>query len=407
MAGGIELLSLNKSFFRRVTLILMTFIVLLTGLYTLIVSVVVGTTEDYILQAYLQNERQSFISQYQLDASTPLPSSSYLQVFRAGDISLPTAVSMLSEGNYELNEREGVHVLVTDLPDGDRLYFLLEERRFSLATEFESRMKSALWLVAFCMTVVGLLLAIWIARMISRPVLLLASELQGDLPDERSFHGANRQDEIGLLSRVLSDLVKRLTRSLQTEKAFTRHTSHELRTPLGIIRNSLAVLKLPGCSAEKQLRSVQRIERACEQSERITNAFLLLGNSQQRLECEVVDLNKCLRLMLEEYQPLALSRGIDYRISGGASIIAPPALLNVLLENLLRNALNYGEDFLQIQLSGHRLQMLNPVSTAMSEQDSYGYGLEIVCRICERCNWQLSSGYQQQSFCVDIQFTPP
>ncbi len=387
-------------------LTLMTFIVLLTVLYTVIISVAVGSIEDYILRAYLQNEQQAFISQYQQDPTVSLPSSSYLQVLPAGDVRLPSEVAALSPGEYELDIREGLHVLVTVIPGAENLYFMLEERQCSLATQFESRMQSALWLVAVCMIVLGVFLAIWIARKISRPVLLLAAELQADLPEGRAFYGAGRQDEIGQLSRVLTDLVQRLTRSLQTEKAFTRHASHELRTPLGIIRNSLSVLKLPGCPAEKQLRSVQRIERACEQSERITQAFLLLGNSQQRLECMPVDLHIRLQEMFTEFEPLAQSRAMRYTQFGSARIHAHTALLDVLLDNLLRNGFNYGETFLQARLSEQKLQILNPVSCSEPELDRYGYGLEIVRRICERCGWQLSHGLCKQAYVVNIDFSP-
>ena len=417
MAGGTGLRSLNSSFYRKVVLLLATFIASLTLLFALLISMSVGLAEDYILRAYLQNEQQEYLSKYTASEEAPLPATSYLFGYKDGDYLLPEAFRSLKADIYELNpafevdSSGGLHLLITPLPDGKRLYLLLDEHKFSPLTRFEDQVRLLAFAVGLGMTLLGMLLVVWIARMISQPVLSLAADLQEEPSASSTFHGTERQDEVGILSRALTDLVARLTQSLQTEKAFTRHASHELRTPLGTIRNALAVLQLPGCASQVRERNLQRIERACLQSEKITQAFLLLGNSQQPVQTDQLDLAMLVSRVSASFADQATAQGIELQqlAEGDVCVQANPALLEVLLDNLFRNGISYGEDYLQISISPAAIVISNPVrqagQTDIAEQH-YGYGLEIVRRICERCGWQLDISRPDGHFRVAVSFIP-
>ncbi len=99
---------------------------------------------------------------------------------------------------------------------------------------------------------VSILLSLFLARTIARPLRHLAIAAHrvrlGRAREVVVPRLPSRRDEIGLLSRALSDMSQALRRRIDAVEAFAADVSHELKNPLASLRSavdSLGVVKDP------------------------------------------------------------------------------------------------------------------------------------------------------------------
>ena len=409
MAEVTDLQFLTDSFRARILLTLILFTVAISLFYTSLVSTLIYEVEDRVLKQHLENEIVRFLIQAEHTGKhTPLPSTSYLQGFWQDNPALPETIKDFPLGYHEVMDKlyHEEHVLVREVPGpNEMVYFVLQESKFSSIYEYQEGVYSLLLLIAGIVVMASVLVALVIARMWAKPVTDLAQDVSEGLNMGGVYSGYQRRDEIGVLSRAFADLVQQLKKLLVNEKSFTRYASHQMRTPLAVIRNSLSVLRLPSISEEKRQRSLQRIECACDEAERIVELFLWLGREEE-VALEPVFIAPLLQEALANFKPLIAGQSIDIRLQGdpNVQVLALPSLVSVVLDNLLRNGISYGRDYLQVEFSTSNLCMTNPVWEEAKDVDQYGHGLEIVRRVCQRLDWQLQVSESEGVFQVCIGF---
>jgi signal transduction histidine kinase len=81
-----------------------------------------------------------------------------------------------------------------------------------------------------------------------------------------------------------------------------------------------------------------------------------------------------------------------------------PALLQMVLANLLKNALSYGElNTLVVRADGQSIEVSNGIDAQKNEQ-GFGVGLYLIEHISQRMGWQLTIEHQETQFVVRITF---
>lgn len=384
----------------------MPFAAAISVLYSLLLVSAIENTEDYISKEYLQREFDRFADEYRDNTAPPaLPRTSYLRSYWRDDLSLPSTYKALEQGLFE-SEDTSFQILVSAMPQSERqLVMVLDESSFSTIEQLTPSILSAISLIAVIVTVIAVLVAIFIARSLTRPISALARDVADTGGNKGVFFGCGRTDEIGMLSRALGGLVDRLSKALEREKLFTRHASHEMRTPLAVIVNSASVLELPEVSAQKKQRNIKRIQSSCENLNSLLEVFLCLGQEDAVLETESVTVRKVLDSTLEKYRQALSAKHfrVELDVLPSQTVAVSPPLLAILVDNMLRNAVQHGTDHITITVSAKAICVTNGIADPTSTQQ-FGYGLEICRRICERLQWTFNTLTDNHSFVASVEY---
>ena len=196
------------------------------------------------------------------------------------------------------------------------------------------------------------------------------------------------------------------------EKQFLRVLSHELRTPLAITKASLELINKTNSQLDPKLANkLNKIERAnanmCATSEVL---LWLWSDDLTQFNTQQVELNEIIKQELESNQYLTAKKNVNVSLFEHEVFIeANPILVQLLVRNLVRNALQYSADgniSIDFQ-SDSGLTLINPIASldsSINEPDDYGYGigLYLVTTLCEKMNWECEIQQDMEQFQVYI-----
>lgn len=153
---------------------------------------------------------------------------------------------------------------------------------------------------------------------------------------------AGRDDELKELGDTFDGLLGRLERSFESQRAFVANASHELRTPLTVERTLVEVaLADPDADIDSLRSTLGRVLVAGEQQERTIEALLTLARSQRGLRThEPVDL----RAAADDAADGVVAGGVELETDfRSAPTVGDPALVERLISNLIRNAVQHNQ----------------------------------------------------------------
>lgn len=163
-----------------------------------------------------------------------------------------------------------------------------------------------------------------------------------------------------LIDRMRFDLEEiRLSRNLQRE--FIDNASHELKSPLTSILGFAEMLH----TAESLTQSKQReyVQRILSESQRMSGIVHSILQLQQAQSCGddviQVDVRKAAEAVAAILGQQALKRGISMHIAGEMCVLASEDDVDLLLRNLMSNAVRYGVPggWVKVELGGDTLSV--------------------------------------------------
>lgn len=236
--------------------------------------------------------------------------------------------------------------------------------------------------------------------------------------------------EIRPLLDRLNALFARTGESIEREHRFIGDASHELRTPLAAIRAQAQVAQGARDDAERQ-RALAGVIAGCDRMTGLTEQLLTLS----RLEAGVLSsatarasMHDIVQETLAEFAQLAQRQQarISLDMPDGLSVDCDPLLLQIVLRNLVGNALRYGGAGVAIRIAAarengtvslsvcddgpgiapeHRARALQRFDRLDAyAADGAGLGLAIVQRIADAIGAQLSltDGLEGRGLCVSL-----
>ena len=127
-------------------------------------------------------------------------------------------------------------------------------------------------------------------------------------------------------------------------EAFSYTVSHDLRAPLRVVTGFATILKEDSAHQLDRVGRdhLERVLGAAARMDRMIDALLALAKlSSQPLERHNVDLSRLAEFIVDDLRREQPARAVEVRIEPNLSAQGDPALLRVLLENLLGNAWKY------------------------------------------------------------------
>jgi len=241
-------------------------------------------------------------------------------------------------------------------------------------------------------------------------------ELSKDI-EKRIFETLKPIDEVSApkeirpLINAINRLISYFEDRSQHEQDFSANASHELRTPLAGIRIQTEIA-MSTDDKELQQKAHENILIAIDKNERLIDQLLTLARlTADRVELKMRQVNLS-QLSMEEItnlQSLADEKHIDLKLvsSDTITLFANGSSISILLNNLIRNAINHTPERGEIQLKAttskdqillsvtdngpgipaNKYEMvLQRFRKSGSAKSGSGLGLAIVKRICDLHN---------------------
>jgi signal transduction histidine kinase len=211
-------------------------------------------------------------------------------------------------------------------------------------------------LIGVAAAAIALAGAWWLAGRFLKPLKEMtttAQEISATNLDRRlDLRGPN--DELTALGNTLDDLFERLGTSFESQRHFVANASHELLTPLAGLQTLLEVaLADPEADADTLRAACQKALALGQHQERLVNALLALATGERGVEIwEQVDLAPITATVLTGRQHDADTQGIQVKTNiAAAPTSGDPELLELLLTNLLENALRHNNPGGQVDIT--------------------------------------------------------
>ncbi|HEY6899188.1 MAG TPA: HAMP domain-containing sensor histidine kinase [Puia sp.] len=232
-------------------------------------------------------------------------------------------------------------------------------------------------------------------------------------------------DEFDRLNQTLLGLIDHVDQAYRNQKQFTENASHELQTPLAIIRSKVELLAESPDLTEDSAQLLQEITEANERLSQMNKNLLLLTRieNSQFPEVTTIPLSHLVERLLQffkEYYGNEVAHTTT-EIQPNVHITANPALIEILVNNLLRNAYihNIPDGWVEIRLTQTALIITNtgPVIHDAPERlfDRFrkgrvdnrttGLGLALVRQIAQLYHYNVSYTCQDGRHRLSVTFT--
>ncbi len=153
-------------------------------------------------------------------------------------------------------------------------------------------------------------------------------------------------DEIYVLASTINGLLDRLEDAVLREKQFTSDASHELRTPLSVIKGTLEVLIRKPRDTEHYENKIRYCISEVDRMSNLIEQLLLMAryeSGKQNIRISDININELIRSVVTRNNFLLEENNIDINIepAGEVNVKADSAMLEIIFENILSNAVKY------------------------------------------------------------------
>jgi signal transduction histidine kinase len=231
--------------------------------------------------------------------------------------------------------------------------------------------------------------------------------------------------EFRRLNYFVEQMASRSRREYQALKEFSENASHEMQTPLAIARGKLELMMDSPHLKDKDLELLLSAQKSLQKLSKLGRSLSLLTkieNEEFRRET-ISDFSAIAKHVVHQFEELIplKSLSLKQQIAEGVALRIDPVLADVLVTNLIQNAVRHNVEggCIDVLLDEERLLIRNtgtPPSIApevlfqrfrkdRQSGESLGLGLAIVRRICELNNLDIRYRYIDQLHAVEIRFS--
>lgn len=382
--------------------------------------------EEEFITDILDQQIQHSIAQYRASGRLLTPNTPDMRLYRLaageGAAEIPPHLAGLAVGDHEI------------FADGHEFHVAVREAdaaRFILAydvEDHEARLR-ALTVITFSSALLMALVTLGAVYVISgrltRRLSTLAAQAVSGGGGRYAQPGMAREELA--LARALEVLEERQRDLLARERAFTADLGHELRTPLAGIRSDAELIAAQPALPPAVLRRAARIVDSVDRISGLASSLLALAREARSGPAEAVDLAGAVQTAWQPLADRAAARGVELacEVPPGRVLHCDPALLDLILRNLLDNAVRHSAPGpIVCRLEGACLS-LRDNGPGIPEADlprvferffragaagGHGLGLALVRHACAAAGWRVRAGNAAEGgavFRVDFAAAPP
>jgi two-component system sensor histidine kinase ChvG len=249
---------------------------------------------------------------------------------------------------------EGTPFLSAAVPVAGRNQVLLMTRNARMIRRAVREERSTLGLILLAVLLLSVLLSLYLNRTIALPLRRLArAATQVRLGRAREVSVPrlpDRNDEIGLLARALSDMSQALRNRIDSTEAFAADVTHELKNPLASLRSAVDSLeRVDDPTLRGQLLDVVRDDVA-----RLDRLIVDIAEASRldaelsRARFEPVDLGALVESMLDLWEERGAGRGVHIAFArpraGSATVMGDEGRLARAIDNVVDNAISFSPE---------------------------------------------------------------
>ncbi|WES96084.1 HAMP domain-containing sensor histidine kinase [Chryseobacterium arthrosphaerae] len=223
--------------------------------------------------------------------------------------------------------------------------------------------------------------------------------------------------EFDELNVEINEMIERNELVFYQQKQFIENASHELQTPLAIVINKLDLQIQNEDLDEKTLNLLAEVKNDLRRMVGLNKSLLMLSKieNSQFNKTSGVDFNAMITKLVQNYEDFIEFKKVQVNIIEKGYFIADfnQDLADILLSNLLKNAVKYNNDagILNIMIENDRLTFQNSGSPLAldksrifnrfykqgSDHSSTGLGLSIIKTIIKQYpGWEISYEFEDQ-----------
>jgi len=222
--------------------------------------------------------------------------------------------------------------------------------------------------------------------------------------------------EFRKMQQLFLEMVDRIENDYRNLKEYTENMAHEIQTPLTVIRNKTENLIADETVMNTQASTVKIIYDETNHLSKLGNTLNLLTKIENHefSKAENISTLSVIEKHLESISEVARLKSlkIEKDLSDKHRLYIDPFLLDIVLKNLLRNALRYGTqdgpiwikttgDSLLVSNYGHPLdenpeKIFERFFRKNGSQSAQGLGLSLVKKICDLNHLTVSYNYENQ-----------
>jgi signal transduction histidine kinase len=395
---------------RRILLAFTLLTALIAGAYAWGLVTIIHAVEEDLIGTELRNGMATAEALYRSERRIPdMSGGGTLYAPGLDGKTLPPEFADPHPGYREIITASGAwHALEKEV-DGHRFILIRNQDAFEA---HENAMIRAVMIGLALAVALAFVIGRLVVRQVIHPVIRLAEQVRerDRMPAQPPALAADYgDDELGQLAHAFDLAFGRLAAAIERERLFTSDVSHELRTPLMIVGTS-AELLARGNLPEAARRQVERIGKAAAEMRELVDVFLQLARAQGPQQVAGQTPAEAADEAAAVWRPEIAARGLNFilRQDGEAPGRWHPALLRVVINNLLRNAVHYteaGEIRLIVDDGGFRVEdtgpgipdheieaMFQPFFRGQRARgEGLGLGLSLARRICEQQGWTIAA----------------
>jgi signal transduction histidine kinase len=167
----------------------------------------------------------------------------------------------------------------------------------------------------------------------------------------------------------LNRVIERMTRKMRSDylnlKEFNENVSHEIQTPLAVIRSKTELLMQNKNLRKESISLIKSINEATNRLFKLNQGLLLISKieNQYYQEIKKISLKEIVENCLENYREIMQLKNIkvELKASSPAMVEMNEVLADVLISNLLSNAVRYNTDkgFIKVHIDEKYLIISN------------------------------------------------